>query len=125
MRRISLRPGAIPPVTLVLALLLGVTTLGCRDHIDQVSNEPAQDSAVAQNRSVTQSDQRSQPTQADQAAQEEVEYKEEAAADAMEEEEADQAESLADEGERSDTAANIQVSGVDEPDVIKIDGEHF
>ncbi len=44
----------------------------------------------------------------------------------MEEEaEVAEEESLADEGERSDTGTNIQVVGVDEPDVIKTDGERF
>ena len=46
----------------------------------------------------------------------------------MQEEEAEEAaeEEAAEEGgERSDTGTNIQVSGVDEPDVIKTDGQHF
>ncbi len=64
-----------------------------------------------------------------QAEQEEVEYEadeEEVAQEAeyaSTDEEAD--DSLADEGERSETGTNIQVVGVDEPDVIKTNGERF
>lgn len=133
---------------LLLVFCMGLAVLGCRDEIEQVSEETAPASAVAQSSSVDQRKQQSssagvtqpsdeaaeRPTarqeqqeamQQEQAEQAEVEYEE-----AAEEEEAAVAEeaeeeSLADEGERSETGTNIQVVGVDEPDVIKTDGERF
>ena len=132
-------------VPLLLLSILGMTVFACTDDIAQVAEEPPTQSttdsattrqAVAAKQSdaeAQQSDQTEQQTamqetsdeQSQASEEQEVEYQEqeeEAAEESMEEEEEAQA---GESGERSDTGTNVQVSGVDEPDVIKTDGEHF
>ncbi len=130
---------------LAVAVLLGLAAAACRDEIQQVAPQQQQQASATQpeaadqdqpaerpSPSVARTDQSTAQQAQAQAEQAEVEYEEaeqeEQAAAEQAEEEAEQAagsDALADEGERSDTGTNIQVVGVDEPDVIKTDGAHL
>ena len=123
---------------LLLLSILGMAVFACTDDIAQVAEEPPTQSttdsattrqAVSAEQSdteVQQSDEAKQQTsiQAESDEQEQaVEIQEEA--EQAQEEVAQEEEQAEESGERSDTGTNIQVSGVDEPDVIKTDGEHL
>ncbi len=128
---------------LLLLSILGMAMFACTDDIAQVAEEPptqsTTDSATTRQAvSAEQSD--TEVQQSDEAKQQssmQAESDEQAQAVEMQEEAEQAQEEVAQEalfreeeqaeesGERSDTGTNIQVSGVDEPDVIKTDGEHF
>ncbi len=129
--------------SLLLLNILGMAVFACTDDIAQVAEDPpaqsTTDSATTrQSVSVEQSD--TEVQQSDEAKQQssmQAESNEQVQAVEMQEEAVQAQEEMAQEalfreeeqaeesGERSDTGTNIQVSGVDEPDVIKTDGEHF
>ena len=127
--------------SVLLFVLIGAIANACSDEIAQVVQESTdQAEPPASRTSDTTEQQRSaqvsteaqgddEQEEAEESYEEEAEYEEqadEAEAAMQEEEEMEADEAAAEEGgERSDTGTNIQVSGVDEPDVIKTDGQHF
>lgn len=123
---------------LLVLSILGMAVFACTDDIAQVAEEPARQSttdsattrqAVSAEQSdteVQQSDEATQQSSMQAESEEQAQAVEIQEEEAQAQEEAAQEEEQAEEsGERSDTGTNIQVSGVDEPDVIKTDGEHF
>ena len=115
--------------SVLLFVLIGAIANACSDEIAQVAQESTdQAEPPASRTSEPAEQQRSAPVSTDAQAdeeQEEVEESYEAEADEVMQEEEAEEEAAEEGGERSDTGTNIQVSGVDEPDVIKTDGQHF
>ncbi len=124
--------------SVLLFVLIGAIANACSDEITQVVQESTDQAETPASRTRDAAEQQTSaqvPTeaQADEEQEEEEESYEAEADEVMQEEEAEEAaEEMAEEeeaeeevGERSDAGTNVQVSGVDEPDVIKTDGEHF
>ena len=140
---------SLPPLVMLSAIMLvaGFASASCHDDIEEVTYEESARLTVpldaeeppppppaprypgeteAEQEAVAEQEEMQQEF-AEEAEQEAVAEQEEMQQEFAEEAEeaADESETLADEGERSETGTNIQVSGVDEPDVIKTDGQHF